>query len=190
MRLPPIRIRTRLETGPLAALYGEQEPEIFSGPGTREEPLTTVGVFEAAPQEAPRHWHYVGFGLRDRFALELTFRLVRVARGEGPVGAPAWPVGLLQRFARHVVESGVGFEEGHYLCLPTPVDPGGRLRCAALVKDPELGASELPAYYQVVALHERELPSMADDGWKELIARLRAATPLFVTRPDRAPLPA
>lgn len=185
MRLPPIRIRTRLGKGPLAALYGEQEPFCYTSSGTRAEPLTTVSVFEATPQETVAHWHYVAFGLRDRFGLELTFRL---ARREGAV--PDWPVTLLQRFARHVVESGVPFEEGHYLCLPEPVDPDGTLRCAALVRDPELRESEVPLYYQVVALHERELSRMSEDGWTALIARLAAATPLFVTRPGRAALPA
>ena len=109
MRLPPIRIRTRLGKGALAALYGEQEPFCYTSSGTRAEPLTTVSVFEATPQETVAHWHYVAFGLRDRFGLELTFRL---ARREGAV--PDWPVTLLQRFARHVVESGVPFE-GHHV---------------------------------------------------------------------------
>jgi len=177
MRLPPIRISTRLESPALRRLYGAREPFLYAG--FSGEPLSGVGVFGS-----PRgHWHYVGFGLRERFGHELSFRLA--ARDvDDPSRSPAWPVRLLQEFARHSVGSQSPLSEGQYLRLPEALDPSHRMRSGALVPDPELG----PDYLQVVGIHDRELRIMAEDGYERFLAALRQRDGLMVTDPERAPL--
>ncbi len=182
MQLPDVRLRIGAATARvLAALYPEQQPFVFLAPRAWDrggpDPVSGVSVF-AHPDG---HLHYVGFGVRDAAGLpfELTFRLAAAE------GVPAWPVHLMNAFARHVIKVGRPPSRGHYLCLPEPVDPEGRVRCAALVPDPQLGAVDEPAWLQIVGLHEAELSVMSGDGYERLLSAL---APLFLTRPGRAPL--
>jgi hypothetical protein len=186
MRLPPIRIRTRVDDATLEELYADREPFHWAGDGSEREPLAGVSVF--GNDEGP-HWHYVGFGLRGRglFAFELTFRLAAEAVDD-LARAPRWPIRLLNEFARHAIRSRRPFEPGHYLCLPQPVDPDRDVRCGALVPDPQLCSGEGdPRWLQIVGLHERELAWMSGDGYRRLLAELRRHEPLLVTVPGRQP---
>ena len=179
MRLPPIRIKTRLESPALRRLYGDREPFLYAG--FSGEPLTGVGVFA---NDAGPHWHYVGFGLHDRFGHELSFRLA--ARDvSDPTASPTWPVRLLQEFARHSVRSRVALGAGQYLRLTEPLDPGHEMCGGALVSDPELTGD----YLQVVGLHDEELRLMGEDGYERFLEALRRRDELFITDPERPSLP-
>jgi hypothetical protein len=179
MRLPPVRISTRVSSPALEALYGAQQPYVFAGFSV--EPLSSVVVF-ANP--AGPHWHYVGAGLGEPFGHELTFRLVALSV-EDPGAAPAWPVRLLQEFARHAVRSRVPLDRGQYLHLPDALDPEHVMRSGALVLDPELG----DGYLQIVGLHDEELPLMSEDGYERFLEALRAEDALLVSDPARRVLP-
>lgn len=182
MRLPPIRIR--VDDAPLAALYGDREPfHWVTNEGATSEALSGVSVFG---NDVGPHWHYVGFGLAPEFGFELSFRLAADRIGDG-APAPAWPVKLLDAFARHAIRSGRPFECGHYLCLPEPVDPHGAVRCAAVVSDPQLRDAD-PQWLQIVGLHEDELDRMSGDGYRRFLEELRRRDPLLVTALDRNPL--
>lgn len=178
MRLPPVRIRVRLDDE-LASLYEGREPFLYSG-GSAPNPLASVSVF--VNDEGP-HFHYVGSGLRERFGIELSFRLA-VGASVAPSSAPVWPVRLLERFAQHAIRSRRRFESGHYLCLPEPLDPGREVRCGVLVPDPQLA----PRVLQVVGLHEEELALISEDSWQGFLGALGAQAPLYVTVPGRRPL--
>ena len=178
MRLPPVRIRVRLDEE-LASLYEGREPFLYSG-GSSRGPLASVSVF--VNDEGP-HFHYVGSGLRGRFGNELSFRLAAGAQSS-PSSAPIWPVRLLERFAQHAIRSRRPFEPGHYLCLPEPVDPERQVRCGVLVPDPQLA----PSVLQVVGLHEEELALISEDTWQGFLGALREQAPLYVTVPGRRPL--
>ncbi len=163
MRLPPIRIRTKLEEGPLAELYGDREP--FHYAGSSGEPLRSVSVF--GNEEGP-HWHYVAFGLKERFGIELSFRLA-AASVENAVDAPGWPVALLQRLARLTIGTERPLGSGHYVCFEEPVDPAREIRCFAVVEDPQLAGP----YLQAVGLHEDELLLISEDGYESFLRHRR-----------------
>lgn len=172
MDLPDVRISALRAPADerLDALYPEQEPFVFvPAPG---DPLSSVRVFA----HADGHLHYVGHGLGEAgFAFELTFRL------EAPSPAPAWPVRLMNEFARHAIRARRPFGPGHYLCLPRPVDPAGRVRCGALVPDPQLVAPDsAPEWLQIVGLREEELAVIREEG--AFLRALAHRAPLFVTR--------
>ncbi len=177
MDLSAVRIRTTLSPR-LAELYPGQQPFVFTAPlpwrDGGPDPLSGVGVF-AHPDG---HLHYVGFGLREAggFAFELTFRLA------GEASVPAWPVRLMNEFARHAIKTRRPLSRGQYLCLSEPVDPRETVRCAALVPDPQLTSD---GWLQIVGLHEDELSVMSGDGYERLLAEL---APLFVTIPGRPAL--
>lgn len=171
MRLPPIRIKTRLSSRALHGLYGELEPFVYAG--FTGEPLTGVGVFP----HASGHWHYVGFGLQDRFGHELAFRLA-AKDIDDPSSSPGWPVRLLQAFAKHAVRSRVPLAPGGYLRLAEPVDPEDRWSGGALITDPEL-----PGHLLVVGLRDDQLKLMAEDDYTAFLQRLREVDPLLVTTP-------
>lgn len=181
MRLPPIRIR--VDDAPLARLYGDREPFHWPGEDAGAGVLSGVSVF--GNEDGP-HWHYVGFGLRERgpFPFELTFRLA-ADRIDDVAQAPTWPVRLLEAFARHALRSRRPFEEGHYLCLPEPIDPDRAVRCGALVPDPQLSGA---SFLQIVGLHETELRWMSGDGYRRFLGQLERVDPLFVTAPHRPPI--
>lgn len=175
MRLPPIRITTRLESPALRRLYGSREPFLYAGFGG--EPLSGVGIY--ANPRGP-HWHYVGFGLRERFGHELSFRLAADDVSDAST-APTWPVRLLQGFARHSIGSQVALTEGQYLHLPDALDPSQPMRSGALVPDPELDGD----FLQVVGLHDSELELMSEDGYESFLRELRERDALLITDPDR-----
>lgn len=184
MRLSPPRIR--VDVAELDALYPEAEPLCLLGDEVAP-PLSGVSVF--ANREGP-HWHYVGF-VRDpdeHEDVQLTFRLVATERAE-PAAAPRWPVLLLSEFAAHAHATARPLAPGQYLCFPRPIDPDGGVRCAALVRDPQLAPDDpAPRYLQLVGLHERELAWISGDGHARLLAALRERAPLLVTDPSRAPI--
>lgn len=171
MDLPDVRIRALRAPADerLDALYPAQEPFVFvPAPG---DPLSSVRVF-AHPD---RHLHYVGHGLSEAgFAFELTFRL------EAPPPAPAWPVRLMNEFARHAIKTRRPLGPGHYLCLPKPVDPAGTVRCGALVPDPQLDVEGDRAWLQIVGLRDEELAVIREEG--AFLRALAHRAPLFVTR--------
>lgn len=163
--------------GALEALYPGQEPYFFVAPTRFREggpdPLSGVSVFT----HAEGHLHYVGHGLRDAagFSFELTFRLAM----DPP--APAWPVRLMNEFARHAIKAQRPFGPGHYLCLPEAA-PGGSVRCGALVPDPELARDEPdPAWLQIVGMSEEELVVISEEGYDGFVRALAHRAPLFVT---------
>jgi len=178
MSLPTIHLRTRLYDGPLADLYGDREPFHFA---TRAgEPLRTVIVFG---NDAGPHWHYVAFGLEERFGFELSFRLAASAV-ENAADAPSWPVSLLSRLARHAVRTERPLGSGQYVCFEEPFDPDREVRCVAVVQDPQLCGP----YLQAVGLREDELARMSEDGYERFLRALRERAPLLVTEPRRPPL--
>ena len=178
MALPTIRIRTRLDEGPLADLYGEREPFHFAAPP--RGPLRSVSVF--ANEDGP-HWHYVAFGLEERFGFELSFRLA-ASSVDDVADAPDWPVSLLHRLARHAIRTERPLGSGQYICFEEPVDPEREVRCFAVVEDPQLACP----YLQAVGLREDELARMSEDGYERFLCALRERGPLLVTEPRRPPL--
>lgn len=171
MGLPTIRIRTRLGDGPLVDLYGDREPFHFAA--HPRGPLSSVSVF--GNEDGP-HWHYVAFGLEARFGFELSFRLA-AATVDDVADAPAWPVSLLQRLARHAVRTERPLGSGQYVCFEEPIDPDREVRCFAVVEDPQLS---LP-YLQAVGLREDEIGMMSEDGYESFLCALRTRVPLLVT---------
>ncbi len=171
MPLGPIRIRACLDHAALRALYEGSEPFCWS-----DEDGVPVTVF---PNEAGPHWHYVALSAH-ALGRDLTFRLAaRASEAE----APAWPVALLRRLARHARGCAQPIGEGGYVCFEAPVDPSGAMRCVALVPDPQL-----PDAILAVGLHEAELGVVSEDDYERLFGALRARDPLLVTEPARAPV--
>lgn len=176
MDLQDFRIRASDSDEALEALYPGQQPFFFVAPARWQDggpdPLSGVSVFT----HTGGHLHYVGHGLRDAagFSFELTFRLAT----EPP--APAWPVRLMNEFARHAIKAQRPFGPGHYLCLPAPV---GAVRCGALVPDPELARDAAPpVFLQIVGLREDELGVVSEQGYDGIVCALADRAPLFVTR--------
>lgn len=161
------------------ALYPDASPFWLT---PEDGPLTSVAVFA---HEAG-HFHYVTFGLREWGApFDLTFRL---ASNHVPdcTRAPRWPRRLLDAFARHV-QRAARVRSGHYLCLPEPIDPCRKVRCGALLPDPELsptGGSD--AFLQIVGLAGPEVRWVSED--EAYLEHLATRLPLLVTAPDRAPI--
>jgi hypothetical protein len=190
MDLHDVRIRASGADQVLDTLYPGQQPFFFVAPARwcdgGPDPLSGVSVFS----HADGHLHYVGHGLRDAagFSFELTFRLaITLARGSPERGgsavielpAPAWPVRLMNEFARHAIKAKRPFGPGHYLCLPEAV---GAVRCGALVPDPQLARAEAdPEWLQIVGLREDELSVISEQGYDGFLCALAHRAPLFVT---------
>ncbi|MFK7986727.1 MAG: suppressor of fused domain protein [Sandaracinaceae bacterium] len=178
-------MRIRIDTmpsnldGAVEALYPGASPFWLT---PEEGPLTSVAVFA----HESGHFHYVTLGLREWGApFDLTFRLAS-DRVPDCARAPRWPRLLLEAFARHV-QRATRVRAGHYLCLPEPIDPSRKVRCGALLPDPELSpAGERDGFLQIVGLAGPEVGWVSEDeGYLE---RLAARLPLLVTAPDRAPI--
>lgn len=182
--------------GALDALYPGQEPAHFGttikyalgGP----DPLDGISVYRAGP---PDHWHYVTYGFSELYVkesddpdhsgygFELTLRLVRHGEEEPPMFA----LGLLQRLARYVFESGRAFEAGHRMDLDGPMASGTdtALTAMCIAHDPELPPIETPhgrvEFLQLVGLTGDELA--AAKAWRtdSFLALLATEAPRLVT---------
>lgn len=105
---------------------------------------------------ADGHWHYVTYGLGQRWGLELTFRLVR----GGEVDPPQWPFVLLNHVAVYANGLSECLEDGQWLDLRGPITgfphsggPDSRLTVLILAVDPELGER----FLQLVGVTEAEV---------------------------------
>lgn len=134
-----------------------------------EHDLQAGSVYPAAG-----HWHYVSYGMGQRWGVELTFRLVR----GGEVEPPRWPFVLLNRVAAYANGLREPLEEGQWMDLRGPVTgfpdtdgPPSGLTVLILAADPELGGR----FLQLVGVTAAEANGDADID----------DDPLLVTDPSR-----
>ncbi|PWU00550.1 MAG: branched-chain alpha-keto acid dehydrogenase subunit E2, partial [Candidatus Melainabacteria bacterium] len=181
----------------LAPIYGDQQPlhygtlikYSFGGP----DPLDGISVYRS--DKGIPHWHYVSYGFTELYAkesenqdysgfgFELTMRLVRNPNEE----PPAWPISLMQNFARYVFSSGNIFEVGHYLDCNGPValETDTELKAVIFVEDPELKSINTPhgkvLFLQIVCVTLDEL--QAAKRWNTLgvASLLNKRVPLMIT---------
>ncbi|GAA1654543.1 suppressor of fused domain protein [Actinoplanes couchii] len=123
---------------------------------------------------ADGHWHYVTYGLGQRWGLELTFRL----RGAGEQEPPQWPFVLLNRVAAYANSLPEPLEDGLWLDMRGPITgfphsggPDSRLTMLILAEDPELGGR----FLQLVGVTAAEI-----NGEVEIVDE-----PLMMTDPLR-----
>jgi hypothetical protein len=196
----------------LERLYGDQEP-LHMGTLVRwssggPDPLDGMSAY----LHPDGHWHYVGFGLTELYekvsdqpdisgwGFELTLRLEHTG-SEPPqrwcftspppeeAQPPRWPFLFLQRLARYVFEQSAIVEVDDYL-TGAPRDAIG-LAGFLSVEDPELGSIETPhgavRFLQLVGVDAAQLERAraSADATREVLAELRAASPLLVTRARR-----
>jgi hypothetical protein len=192
----------------LERLYGDQEP-LHLGTITRwasggPDPLDGMSAY----LHPDGHWHYVGLGLTELYdkvsdqpdisgwGFELTLRLAhagaappqrfRFAAPPPPEAQPPrWPFLFLQHLARHVFEQSAIVEVED--CLPgAPRDATGLAGFLAVL-DPELGRIETPhgtvRFLQLVGVDAAQLARARGSAaaTREVLAELRAASPLLVT---------
>lgn len=124
---------------------------------------------------AEGHWHYVTYGLGERWGVELTFR---VRRG-GEVEPPQWPFVTLEHVAGWANSLPEPLEDGQWVDLMGPVTgfpfsggPDTGLTVLIVTVDPELG----DRFLQLVGVTAAEAA-----GESEI-----AEDPLMVTDPLRA----
>ena len=193
----------------LHRVYGAQEP-LHMGTLVRyadggPDPLDGVSAY----LHPEGHWHYVGFGLTELddkqsertdlsgWGFELTVRLQhhgtcppRPWSSQAPppreAQAPAWPFFFLQHLARQVFAHDAIIEVDDLLPGAPPEAAG--LAGFLAIEDPELGCLETPngrlRFLQLVGVDAVQLARARGSaaGAAAVLAELRAASPLLVTR--------
>ncbi|MDI6103781.1 suppressor of fused domain protein [Actinoplanes sp. NEAU-A12] len=157
-------------TEAMAGLYPRAQPWHVT------YPAEGFDLRAASAYPADGHWHFVTYGLGERWGFELTFRVVRGA-GEQP---PQWPFLMLNRVAGYANAAAEPFEEGQWLDLGGPVTgfpgtdgPATGLTVVILAADPQLGDRFLQLVGVTAAEANGEV-EIDDDH------------PLLVTDPGRA----
>lgn len=176
---------------------GTHHPWRLGGP----DPLDGISIYQ---RDSPvPHCHYIGYGMSELYdkespdpeisgwGFEFTIRVAGATSGTPPL----WPAHLLQHLGKYVFESGKWFEPGHTMKVGAGLDPDrpeSRIRGITFVEDPELGAVLTPhgrvQFLQVVGLTAEELEGARGGRARELLDRIGAGLPLFVTDTARASL--
>ncbi|MFC9896837.1 suppressor of fused domain protein [Nocardia sp. NPDC127579] len=189
--------------GALGQLYAGVEPRRWRA----EDPWASGGaepldaVFAYARGGPAPHWHYVSLGMSELYekewdnaaesgwGFEFTFRL---ARREGELRAPHWPVTFLQNLARYVFQSGKRFEPGHTIKSSGSIAaelPDSQIHAVGFVVDAELGAVQGPfgrvEFRQMVGLTMTEYRAALGGKLLGLLGGLSEQLPLYVTDMDR-----
>ncbi|WP_040790943.1 suppressor of fused domain protein [Nocardia paucivorans] len=177
---------------------GTEHPWQLGGP----DPLDGLSIY---PRRTPvPHCHYIGYGMSELYekessdfelsgwGFEFTFRAAGVPNDSPP---PLWPVNLLQRLGRYVIESGNRFEPGHTMKIGAGLDPSvpdSAIRAITFVEDPELGTLDTPhgrvRFLQVVGITAAEYEAATGGRARELLTRIAPRMPVFVTDTARVSL--
>lgn len=140
-------------------------------------------------------WLFVSLGLSELFekesedpsisgwGFEMTMRVPRTP-GEPP---PEWPVATLAQLGTYVFNTASPFAAGHRISTgPLPLTAGPDVLTAlAFAVDPELGEMSTPhghvTFLAAVGVTDGELERMQSSTTAEVLADLRASSPLLVT---------
>jgi hypothetical protein len=180
----------------IAGIYGGREPDFHFGVVQSwneggNDPLDGISVYRTDD-----YWHFVSFGLSELYekespypevsgyGFEMTWRLRRDAAESEP---PTWPMQLMQRIARFVIEKRHPFVANTFINLKSPL--GGqetRLSGVVFVPDPQLpeklsSPNGKFSMLQLIGVTAEELDSVEGDDCSELVGRLRSRDPLLVT---------